>query len=100
MFPSIHGCVWLLMVCWASLALAILCGILALSGKARASSDVANDICDTRRMVGDTEAYRILISLPGHKVRWYFSAAAKALCVLFVVALVSLTLFACLNLPH
>lgn len=91
---------WLLMVCWASLALATLCGVVALYSRAQATADAGNEEISLRREVGDLEAYRRLVSQPGHRVRWYFPLASKGLFVLFVASLVSLTLFACLNLPH
>jgi hypothetical protein len=97
--PRQPRCVWLLMLCWGSLALATLCGVVALYSKARASADVANEMNRARSEVGDLGAHRKFVSQP-HKVRWYFRAAAKALFLLFVAALVSLTLFACMNLPH
>jgi hypothetical protein len=91
---------WLLMVCWGSLALATFCGVVALASKAQSMIELAGKIHEARVNLGDVEAYRKFVSGPPHKVRWYFPAAARALFVLFFVALASLTLFACLNLPQ
>ncbi len=95
---SPHG-IWLLMACWISLTLATFCGVVALYSKAQATADAANEVNKVRREEGDMAAYRRFVSIPGHKVRWYFPTAAKVLFVSFFIALASLTLFACLNLP-
>jgi hypothetical protein len=61
--------------------------------------DAAMEISRARRDLGDLEAYSRYARLPGHKVRWYIVAAGNALFLSFVIALMSLTIFACVNLP-
>lgn len=91
-----------LTLCWGALAISILSGILALVGAAQTPLDVAVTLSRHRENHGDSETARFLNETNGisQRERLPYQVAERLLVGSFVVALVSLSVFAILNINN
>jgi hypothetical protein len=89
---------WLLQLCWVSLALGTLAGTAALYSRSKTSSQAAQTIHNAMQTATPAETYQQLLLSPGQRVAWHIRICQRALPWLFALALLSLTAFACINL--
>jgi len=89
--------IFILQICWASLAIAIASGLLVLFGESQSILDAANHLRKQRNALGDQAVAQILNSEIGFTPRRIFKHAFTLLVGSFLVSLVSLALFAILN---
>ena len=88
----------LLQLCWGSLALCIVLGLVALYGESQTLLDAAIDLRKVRLEYGDQYAAHNLANGKPIYPRRFFSISQKLLPYCFALALFSLALFAILNL--
>lgn len=94
--------IYLLSICWAGLAISILSGVLALVGAAQTPLDVAVSLSRHRDVHGDSETIAHLNQTNGisQRERLPYQIAERLVVGSFVAALVSLALFAILNIGN
>lgn len=97
--PQIPKCMWLLQVCWGSLAFCIVVSLLLVWGKAQTRLDGANILRKKRISDGDQSASEMLKETNGlyFTERPIFSIARLLQIFFFLVGFLSLSLFAILN---
>jgi ABC-type transport system involved in multi-copper enzyme maturation permease subunit len=89
----------LMQICWAALAIAICSGVLALIGAAQTPLDVAVSLSNSRKEHGDSHVVQKLNETNGisARERIFYQIAERLLVASFLIALVSLAVFAILN---
>lgn len=89
----------LLKICWASLTIAIISGVLALVGAAQTPLDIAVYLSRNRTKHGDSQVIQHLNETNGiaKRERIPYMIAERLLVATFLTALVSLAVFAILN---
>lgn len=90
---------FVLKCCWGALAIAVCSGVLVQIGSAQTPLDSAADLHDQIRTLGPEMAAQLLEESNGigKRERWPYRMGETLLVAAFLVALVSLTLFATLN---
>lgn len=91
-----------LKLCWGALAISILSGVLALVGAAQTPLDLAVSLRRRRESYGDGETVRFLNETNGipQRERIPYQVAERLLVGSFVLALLSLSVFAILNIGN
>jgi hypothetical protein len=92
--------VWLLALCWVSLAISVLFGVLALRGEYKTPLDAARELRQSRIDYGDEAAASAAARNPDFKPKDKFKWAQRVMIFSFVSGVVSLAFFAVRNLPH
>jgi hypothetical protein len=97
--PEEAECLYLIKICWASLAICICFGLLVFFGHAQTRLDATNDLRRKRRNWGEATTVQFLKKTGGVNFveRSIFSMARVFLPLSFLVALVCLVWFAVLN---
>ena len=95
--PQNPSAIWMLQASWILLAIATISGIVAVYAPAKTHMDAAVSIRIARMEVADPEAYSRVVKEGGTKTRSVYTWSAKVLFVSFVMALISLVAFACIN---
>ena len=97
--PQIPKWMWLLQVCWGSLALCIVVSLLLVWGKAQTRLDGANILRAKRVSDGDRSAFEMLQKTNGlyFVERPIFSIARLLQTFFFLIGFLSLSCFAILN---
>ena len=89
--------VFLIQLCWASLAASIASGLLVLFGASQSLLDAANHIKAQRAEHGDQQTALSTIDSIGYKPRPIFRKAFHVMVFFFLVSLLSLCVFATVN---
>ena len=92
--------IWLVKICWVSLAISMCFGLLVIFGKAQSPLDAANSLSRIRTMKGDQAAVDLLNSKNGihFRERWIFRVAEYGFLAAFLSALTSIVWFSSLNI--
>jgi hypothetical protein len=91
--------IWLLAVCWLSLALSVISGVLALRGEYQTPLDAARNLREKRRAHGDAETVAWVARGSGYIPRPIFKWARGVMVCSFLLGVVSIAVFAVWNLP-
>lgn len=100
--PERANYLFLMPICWAALAIAMCSGILALVGAAQTPLDIAVSLRRSREKNGDSHAIQRLNEINGisARERLFYQIAERFLVASFLIALVSLAMFAILNISR
>ena len=100
--PEYPDFIIFLILCWGALAISILSGVLALVGAAQTPLDLAVSLRQRRESYGNIETVRFLNETNGvsQRERIPYQVAERLLVGSFVVALVSISVFAMLNVRN
>jgi hypothetical protein len=99
--PTEPNSIYLVKLCWVSLALCICAGLLVHFGQAQSRLDAANNLRSIRINEGEEVAVKLVSETNGvHFIeRHVFRLGRNLLPITFLSALVSIVWFAVLNLP-
>jgi hypothetical protein len=97
--PKVPKGVWLVALCWLLLALAILCGLLALRGEDQTLLDAARDLRQKRVDFGDEATAAAVMRNSGFTPRPIYAWARRLMICSFSAGVVTLAIFAVWNLP-
>jgi hypothetical protein len=97
--PGAHAII-LLKICWGSLGISILFGILSLFGEAVKPHQAAVGLHRMRRTLGETGAARRITDNPVAETYWMFPIYDKMTVVFFIMAVGCGVSFALINLPQ
>jgi hypothetical protein len=95
--PQHPTALWLLRLCWGSLAIAVLAGVVALRGEWQTPLDAYSALRRMRAIHGDAAAAADLMADSGHSPRPVFDLAVRACFWCFVFSVLTLAVFAILN---
>ena len=88
----------LLKICWITLAISIVAGLFGMWGKSQSCIDAINHLREVRAEIGDAAAAAKLNAGMSFKQKRRYDVADQVFFACLLLALVSLTWFACANL--
>jgi hypothetical protein len=89
---------WLLRLCWGSLAIVVLAGVVSLRSEWQTPLDAAKALRKERDLLGDEETARRMVHNADHLPRRFSQIAVRCTFWFFVLSVVTLATFAILNL--